>query len=99
MELTLVHQRNRAMKMNPSPPARASSDLWQDWMLVAFIVGFDVAARLLPHMPNLTPAAASAVFAGTVLRRRALAPLVPLAALVISDSAIGFDSWPLTSLI
>jgi hypothetical protein len=87
------------MKTNPSLTSRDSGDLWQDGLLIAFIVGFDVAARLLPHMPNLTSVAASALFAGTVLRRRALAPLVPLAALAISDSIIGFDSWRLTVLI
>jgi hypothetical protein len=86
------------MTSSPSRPTRTSSDLSQDLLLVAFIIGFDVAARLLPHMPNLAPVAASALFAGTVLRRRSLAPLVPLAALAISDSVLGFDGWQLTAL-
>jgi hypothetical protein len=48
-------------------------------------------------MPNLTPVAASALFAGTMLRHRALAPLVPILALLISDSVLGFDGWRLTA--
>jgi hypothetical protein len=47
-------------------------------------------------MPNVAPIAASALFAGTVLHRRTLAPLVPLIALPISDSVIGFDGWRIT---
>ena len=49
------------------------SDLWPDVALVVFLIGFDVAARLLWHVPNVSPVAASALFAGMMLRRRALA--------------------------
>jgi hypothetical protein len=76
-----------------------AADLRFDIALIGFLIAFDVAARLLPHMPNLTPVAASALFAGTVLRHRGLAPLVPLIALTISDAVIGFDSWRLTAVI
>jgi hypothetical protein len=86
------------MTLRPPNPSQASGDLRSDVLLVTFIIGIDIAARLLPHLPNLTPVAASALFAGTVLHRRALAPLVPLAALTISDSVLGFDGWQLTLL-
>jgi hypothetical protein len=86
------------MTTNSPVETRNPADLRTDLLLVVFLVGLDVAARLLPHMPNLTPVAASALFAGTVLHRRALAPLVPLLALLISDSVLGFDGWRITLL-
>ncbi|MGZ5837623.1 MAG: DUF6580 family putative transport protein, partial [Xanthobacteraceae bacterium] len=79
-----------------APTENTTSDLRSDLLLVVFVIAFDVAARLLPHLPNLAPVAASALFVGTVLHRRALAPLVPLAALAISDSVLGFDGWRLS---
>ena len=67
------------------------SVLWSDLSLVGFLVVLDVAARLLPHAPNFTPIAASALFAGTVLRYRGLAFLVPMLALLISDLVLASD--------
>ena len=49
---------------------RARADLWMDLLLVAFLIGFDVAARLLPHAAGVWPFAASALFAGRMLRSR-----------------------------
>jgi len=46
------------------------------------------AARLLPHPPNFTPIAAMALFAGAHFDRKALAFLVPLAAMLLSDSVL-----------
>ena len=60
---------------NPNAP-------WPDAALIIFLIGLDVAARLLLHVPNVSPVAASALFAGMTLRRRSLALLVPLAALI-----------------
>jgi hypothetical protein len=70
-----------------------------DLLLVAGLIVLDVAARLLPHEPNFTPLAASALFAGTMLRTRGLAFAVPLAAMLISDAIIGFDGRVLTLVI
>jgi hypothetical protein len=67
-----------------------SPGLWPDVALVLFLIGFDVAARLLLHVPNVSPIAASALFAGMMLRRRSLALAVPLAAMLLSDAATGF---------
>ena len=53
-------------------PNKARTDLWMDLILVAFLIGFDVAARLLPHAPGVWPFAASALFAGCTLRRPAV---------------------------
>jgi hypothetical protein len=84
------------MTITASSKTQPSRDLRSDVMLVVFLIALDAAARLLPHMPNFAPVAASALFAGTMLRHKALAPLVPLLALAISDVAIGFDDWHLT---
>ena len=68
-------------------------------MRVALLVALGVAARLLPHAPNFTPIAASALFAATMLRHRGLAFAVPLAAMLISDAIIGFDATRMTFVI
>jgi hypothetical protein len=72
---------------------QTSAALRTDVLLVLFLIGFDVAARLLMHVPNVSPVAASALFAGMMLRRRALAPIVPLAAMLIGDTFAGFYDW------
>src|SRR3954452_10446165 len=75
------------------------TDLWIDVALVVFLIGFDVAARLLWHVPNVSPVAASALFAGMMLRRRSLAPVVPLAALLIGDAIMGFYHWQVMAVV
>ena len=45
-------------------PHKTRADLWMDLLLVVFLIGFNVAARLLPHVPGVWPFAASALFAG-----------------------------------
>ncbi|MBV9260750.1 MAG: hypothetical protein JO205_05210 [Pseudolabrys sp.] len=70
--------------------------LRNDLILAAGLIALDVAARLLPHEPNFTPIAASALFAGTVMRMRSLAFVVPLAAMLISDAVIGPDVRAIT---
>ena len=70
-----------------------------DLLLIVFLIGFDVAARLLLHTWNVSPIAASALFAGMMLRRRWLAVLVPLAALALSDTVIGFDDWRMAIVV
>ncbi|HUO22203.1 MAG TPA: DUF6580 family putative transport protein [Caulobacteraceae bacterium] len=57
--------------------------------LIVLIVGA-VASRLAPHPWNLTSVAAVALFSGAYLEDRRLALVVPLAALLISDMALGF---------
>jgi len=62
------------------------------------LVGLDVIARLLPHAPNFTPVAASALFAGMVFGR-GLALIVPLAAMLLSDWVLGFYDWHVMSVV
>jgi hypothetical protein len=66
--------------------------------LAMSLVGLDVVARLAPHAPNVTPIAASAVFAGMVLRSRALALAVPISALLVSDLFVGSYDWRIMSV-
>ncbi|MBI3984268.1 hypothetical protein HY346_03130 [Candidatus Microgenomates bacterium] len=48
-------------------------------------------ARLLPHLPNLTPIGGLALFGGAHLSRKS-AYLLPLAAMFLSDLVLGFHS-------
>src|SRR5471030_2845598 len=72
---------------------KARSDLWMDLGLVAFLIAFDVAARLLPHAPGFLPVAASGLFAARVLRVPVLALLVPVLAMILSDAALPGEDW------
>ena len=62
---------------------------------VLIICGF--LFRLIPHVPNVVPVAAIAIFAGAYLDKR-IAPWLPLAIMVLSDLIIGmhrtvFFTW------
>ena len=78
---------------------RARADLWMDLLLVAFLIGFDVIARLLPHAAGVWPFAASALFAGRMLRIPGLAVIVPLAAVLLSNVALAGDDWRITLVV
>ena len=74
-------------------PNKARTDLWMDLALVAFLVTLDVVARLLPHAPGFLPVAASGLFAARVLRIPALAIVVPVLAMILSDVALPGEDW------
>ena len=80
-------------------PNKARADLWMDLGLVAFLIAFNVAARLLPHVPGIWPLAASALFAGRTLRIPALALIVPFGAIMLSDLALTGDDWRVTAIV
>lgn len=61
----------------------------------ALLIAATVAARLLPHWPNVTPTTATALFSGALLPFP-LSLLVPGAAMILSDIVIGFDALPIT---
>jgi hypothetical protein len=48
------------------------------------------AMRLVPHPPNVTPIAAMALFGGVHFANKRTALLIPLAAMYLSDLALGF---------
>lgn len=48
--------------------------------------------RVIPHPANFAPIGGLALFGGIYLNRK-IALVLPLAAMVVSDFFIGFDSW------
>jgi len=48
--------------------------------------------RLLPHLPNVSPVAAMALFGGAYFTEKKLAFIVPFAALLLSDLLLGLHS-------
>jgi hypothetical protein len=77
----------------------ARAELWMDLALVAFLIAFNVAARLLPHVPGIWPVAASALFAGRMLRRPVFAVIVPMAAVLLSDLALAGEDWRVSAVV
>jgi len=69
----------------PSLAADRTRALAFDLLIVTGLACLIVVARIMPHAPNFTPVAASALFAAAMLHRRALAPLVPVLGLAIGD--------------
>ncbi len=59
-------------------------------MLVLAIIVSAALSRLLPHVPNVTPIAAVALFSGALVSDRRLAFALPLAALFLGDLVLGF---------
>jgi hypothetical protein len=60
--------------------------------LAAAAVFIAAAFRLLPHPPGFSPIAAMALFGGAYLSSRKAAILIPFAAMLLSDWAIGFHT-------
>jgi hypothetical protein len=80
-------------------PTKTRADLVMDLALVAFLIGFNVTARLLPHVPGILPVAASGLFAARVLRMPALAVIVPLAAMALSGLGLAGDDWRVSLVV
>lgn len=57
------------------------------WVLAAMIVAAAL-TRLLPHPPNFSPVEAMALFGGAYFASRAVAVVVPLLAMLVSDLAL-----------
>jgi hypothetical protein len=58
--------------------------------VIASMVFVAAASRLVPHPPNLTAVTAMALFGGAYLSDWRMAFAVPLSALLLSDSLLGF---------
>lgn len=56
------------------------------FILVAAII------RILPHMPNVTPITAMALFSGVYFTNKKYAFIVPILAMLVSDIFIGFST-------
>lgn len=75
----------------------------QDKVELAVFCGLVLAGTLarvlLSDLPNFAPVAAMALFAGYFFRSRAVALLVPLAVMGISDLFIGSYDWHMMALV
>lgn len=71
----------------------ARNPLAIDFLLIAFLIALDVAARLLPHAPGFLPVAASGFFAARMLKVRPLAVAVPVLAMILSDAMLPGEDW------
>lgn len=60
------------------------------FLVLLGITLYAAAMRLVPHPPNVTPIAAIALFGGASFAGRRTALLVPLAAMYLSDLALGY---------
>ena len=60
------------------------------WTVLVAMILVAALSRLIPHPPNLASVSAVALFGGAYLSDRRMAFLVPLAALFLSDLALGF---------
>lgn len=62
--------------------------------MVYLIILVAALTRFVPHMPNLAPVTALAIF-GAVYLPKKQALVIPLAVRLLSDLFLGFFSWPL----
>jgi len=67
-------------------------ELSPKFFVVVIMIFAGAMMRIIPHWPNFTPIAAIALFGGTFLKRKDLAFMVPVAAMLLSDLLLGFHS-------
>jgi len=67
------------------------------FLVLAGMILAAAASRLIPHPPNFTPIIALALFGGASFADKRLAFVLPLAALFLSDLALGF--YAITAVI
>lgn len=60
------------------------------FLFILSVIFIGAMLRLIPHWPNFTPIAAIALFGGTYLKRKDLAFIIPIVAMLLSDAIIGF---------
>ena len=72
------------MSRDPASPSLVSGPL-----AVAGMIALAALSRLLPHPPNFSPVEAIALFGGAYFAKRHAAVWVPLAAMFLSDLALG----------
>ncbi len=70
-----------------------------DLLAIAFLLGIDFAARVLPHAPDFTPVAATGLFAASLLRVRALSLVVPVGGMLLGDAVLGFYDWRVMAVV
>lgn len=63
-------------------------------MIIYIVVALAILTRFIPHMPNLAPVTALAIFSAVYLPKKQ-AIVIPLAVRFISDIFLGFFAWQL----
>lgn len=63
-----------------------------NFLVVTLMVLAAAFIRLIPHPPNFAPIAAMGLFGGAYFNKKSFAFAVPLAAMFLTDSIIGFHS-------
>ena len=80
--------------MNVTNGSTFSSSQRRTIVTVATVIVVAALSRLIPHWPNVTPVMALALVGGAALPTRKLAVFIPLAAMALSDLALGvFLGW------
>lgn len=67
--------------------------------LIVLLFALGLAARLMPHPPNLVPISAIAMFAGFIFGRGALAVAIPLSAMLLGDAIIGAYDYRVMAVV
>lgn len=62
------------------------------WQWIVGLILLLTISRLIPHPPNFTPLGAMAILAAATIKDLRLAMLIPIGAMLISDSLLGFHS-------
>ncbi|HKK11665.1 MAG TPA: DUF6580 family putative transport protein, partial [Flavobacteriaceae bacterium] len=62
----------------------------KQFVILLFIVAAAL-FRLLPHLPNVTPVTAMALFSGVYFTNKKYAFLIPLLVMFLSDIVLGFS--------
>ena len=63
------------------------------------LAGFCVTVRVTDHLANFAPVAAAALFGGFWLSRRALALMLPIAAMAVSDVFVGAYDYRVMAVV
>lgn len=61
-------------------------------LVLAVVVGFAIASRLVPHAPGFVAVTATALFFGFFFRSRLVGALAVVAVMILSDLLLPFDS-------
>ena len=70
-------------------------------LIIPSIIIFAAFTRIIPHPPNFTPIIAIGLFGGAYLKNSKLALIIPLIAMIIADTFLGFHAtmiWVYSSL-
>src|SRR5437870_709086 len=86
---TMMYRLRQADVPPPAAARRVLGATGRSPVMVLLLIVLAAASRLLPHPPNFAPVAAIGLFAGAMNGRR-VGWLVPLVALLASDSVLGF---------